>query len=111
MYCGVILQHSFLKISNKTNTPFQSLIISVITEQKPQLLIMLISKPSHHKNTRKADTDLLDEVNGGLEVKAEVDELPVDAFAFVLLLFQHKHCVVEELLQLFVRVVDAQLLE
>ena len=54
---------------------------------------------------------LLDEVDGGLEVEAEVDEGPVDALAFVLLLLQDEHRVVEELLQLLVRVVDAELLE
>ena len=54
---------------------------------------------------------LLDEVNGWLEVKAEVDEGPLDALALVLFLLQDEHGVVEELLQLLVGVVDAQLLE
>lgn len=54
---------------------------------------------------------LLDEVDAGLEVHAEVDELPLDALLLVLLLLQHEHVVVEELLQLLVGEVDAQLLE
>ncbi len=54
---------------------------------------------------------LLDEVDGGLQVEAEVDKLPLDALALVLLLLQDEHGVVEELLQLLVGVVDAHLLE
>ena len=54
---------------------------------------------------------LLHELDGGLEVHAEVDHLPLDALAHVLLLLQHEHVVVEELLQLLVAEVDADLLE
>ena len=53
----------------------------------------------------------LDEVDAGLQVEAEVDEGPGDALALVLLLLQDEHGVVEELLQLLVGVVDAELLE
>ena len=53
----------------------------------------------------------LDQINSGLEVQPEVDVLPLEALALVLLLLQHEHGVVEELLQLLVRVVDAELLE
>lgn len=53
----------------------------------------------------------LDEVDAGLQVEAEVNEVPLDALALVLLLLQHEHGVVEELLQLLIGVVDAQLLE
>ena len=53
----------------------------------------------------------LDELDAGLQVQAEVDEIPLDALALVLLLLQDEHGVVEELLQLLVGVVDAQLLE
>ncbi len=56
-------------------------------------------------------TYLLNEVDGGLQVQAKVNELPVDPFLAVLLLFQHKHVVVEELLKSLVGVVDAQLLK
>jgi len=56
-------------------------------------------------------TDLLNEVNRWLEIKAKVNELPVDALASVLILLQDKHRVVEQLLQLLICVVDAQLLE
>lgn len=52
-----------------------------------------------------------DEVDAGLQVEAEVDEVPLDALALVLLLLQDEHGVVEELLQLLVGVVDAELLE
>ena len=47
------------------------------------------------------DTDWvgqLDEVDGWLQIPAEVDELPLDLFSRVLLLFQNEHVVVEELL-------------
>jgi len=54
---------------------------------------------------------LLDEVDAGLEVEAEVDEAPLDALALVLLLLQDEHGVVEELLETLVGVVDAQLLK
>ena len=57
------------------------------------------------------ETNLLNEVDGSLEVKAEVNECPLDALLFVLLLLQDEHVVVEELLQTLVRVVNAQLLE
>ena len=55
--------------------------------------------------------DLFDEVNGVLKIHAEVDEGPLDSFLLVLLLLEHEHVVVEELLQTLVRVVDAQLLK
>ena len=53
----------------------------------------------------------LDEVDAGLQVQAEVDEVPVDALPLVLLLLQDEHGVVEQLLQALVGVVDTQLLE
>jgi hypothetical protein len=54
---------------------------------------------------------LVDEIDGGLRVKTEIDEGPVDLFLQVLLLFELEHVVIEELLQLFVGVIDANLLE
>ena len=54
---------------------------------------------------------LFNEVDAWLEVEPKVDELPFDALLAVLLLLQHKHVVVEELLQLLIGEVDAQLLE
>jgi hypothetical protein len=54
---------------------------------------------------------LLDEVNAGLQVHAEVYEGPLNALLLVLLLLQHEHVVVEELLQLLIGEVDAQLLK
>lgn len=59
----------------------------------------------------KFSTHLLNEVNGGLQVKPEVNELPLNAFPLVLFLFQDEHRVVEQLLQLLVCVVDAKLLK
>jgi len=56
-------------------------------------------------------TDFFDEVNAGLEIHAEVDELPLNAFLLVLLLLKNEHVMVEELLQTLVGVVDAQLLK
>ena len=54
---------------------------------------------------------LLNKIDAGLQVHTEVDEFPLDAFLFVLFLFQYKHVMVEELLQPLIGVVDAQLLE
>ena len=54
---------------------------------------------------------LLDEVDARLQIESKVDEVPLEPLLAVLLLLQHKHVVVEELLQLLVRQVDAQLLE
>ena len=53
----------------------------------------------------------LDELDAWLQVQPKVDEVPFDALTLVLLLLQDEHGVVEELLQLLVGVVDAQLLE
>jgi len=54
---------------------------------------------------------LVDQVDRGLRVKTEVNEGPVDLFTEVLLLLELEHVVVEELLQLLVGVVDADLFE
>lgn len=59
----------------------------------------------------KCNIHLLDEVNGRLEVETKVNELPLDVFPLVLFLLDDEHCVVEQLLQLFICVVDAQLLK
>ena len=54
---------------------------------------------------------LLDELDAGSQVHPEVDECPLNAFLLVFLLLQHKHVVVEELLQFLIGEVDAQLLQ
>lgn len=54
---------------------------------------------------------LLDQINCVLQVHAEVNESPFNALALVLLLFQHEHVVIKELLELLVGEIDAQLLE
>lgn len=56
-------------------------------------------------------THPLYEVNAGLQVQTKVYEGPLYPFGLVLLLLQDEHVVVEILLQLLVREVDAQLLE
>ena len=53
----------------------------------------------------------LDELDAGLQVQTEVNEVPLDALPLVLLLLQDEHGVVEQLLQALVGVVDAQLLK
>lgn len=52
---------------------------------------------------------LLNQVDASLQVQAKVNEDPFDAFLLVFFLLQDKHVVVEELLQLLVGEVDAQL--
>ena len=52
---------------------------------------------------------LLDEVDARLKVQTKVNELPRDPFSLVLLLFQDEHVMVEELLELLVGEVDAEL--
>ena len=54
---------------------------------------------------------LLEHVDALLEIHSEVDHGPLDAFPQVLLLLQHKHMMIEELLELLVAKVDAKLLE
>ena len=54
---------------------------------------------------------LLNEINASQQVHAKVNKIPVDALLLVLFLLQYKHVMVEELLQLLVGEVDAQLLE
>ena len=54
---------------------------------------------------------LLNKLNAGSQVHAEVNELPDDALLLVLLLLQDEHGVVEELLQFLIGEVDAQLLQ
>lgn len=54
---------------------------------------------------------LLNEFNASLKVHAKINEGPIDPLSFVLLLFQHEHVMVEELLKFLVGEVDTQLLE
>ena len=54
---------------------------------------------------------LLNEFNTSLEVKTEINKDPINAFTFVLFLFQHKHVMVEELLELLVCEINTQLFE
>lgn len=50
-------------------------------------------------------------VNAILEIHAKIDERPFDAFSFVLFLLQYEHMMVEELLQLLISEVNAELFE
>mmetsp|Transcript_13467 Transcript_13467/g.20804 ORF Transcript_13467/g.20804 Transcript_13467/m.20804 type:complete len:1191 (+) Transcript_13467:1954-5526(+) len=52
-----------------------------------------------------------DQINSHLRIDTEVHELPLDLFALVFFLLQLEHVVVEELLEPFVGVIDAKLLE
>lgn len=54
---------------------------------------------------------LLYEINAGLQIQAKVNEIPLYALPLVLLLLQNEHGVVKELLQLFIGVVNTQLLK
>jgi len=54
-------------------------------------------------------THLLNELDSRLQIESEVDECPVNSFSFVFFLFNNEHRVVEQLLELLVCVVDAQL--
>lgn len=54
---------------------------------------------------------LFNKVNAILEIHSKINESPFNALALVLFLLKHEHVVVEELLQLLVGEVNAQLLE
>ena len=54
---------------------------------------------------------LFNQVNTGLQVHTKVNERPFNALFLVLFLLQHKHVVVEKLLQFFIGEVDAKLLK
>ena len=58
-----------------------------------------------------AETYSFNEGDGCLQVKTEIDELPIDTFTLVLLLLQDEHVMVEELLKLLVGQVDTNLLK
>ena len=54
---------------------------------------------------------LFNQVNTGLQVHTKIYESPFNALFLVLFLLQHKHVVVEKLLQFFIGEVDAKLLQ
>lgn len=73
-------------------------------------------RPRAHGSTERRSPHsgqkyLFNELNAGSQVHAEIDESPFNSFPGVFLLFQHKHVVVEKLLQFLVGKVDAKLLE
>lgn len=64
-----------------------------------------------HPKTPWESQYLLDEINAGLEVHAKINEFPLNSLLLVLFLLQHKHVVIEELLQLLIGEVDTELLK
>lgn len=56
-------------------------------------------------------THLLNQINTSLQVHAKVNKFPLYAFFLVLFLFQHKHVVIEKLLQFLICKINAELLE
>ena len=54
---------------------------------------------------------LFEELNASLQIHTKINKDPINAFSFVLVLFENEHVMVEELLQLLVAEVDANLLK
>ena len=52
-----------------------------------------------------------DKVDSRLQIVSKINEPPFYPFPGIFLLFQHEHMVIEELLQLLIRVIDAKLLK
>ena len=52
---------------------------------------------------------LFNKVDTWLQVKTKINKIPFNALLLVLLLLQHKHVMVEELLKLLISVVYTQL--
>ena len=50
-------------------------------------------------------------INGWLKIQTKVNERPIYSFTLVFLLLQYKHSMIEQLLQLLIGVIDAQLFE
>lgn len=54
---------------------------------------------------------LFDKVNSRLKIESKVNECPINSLTLVLFLLQDEHGMIEQLLELLIRVVDTQLLE
>lgn len=54
---------------------------------------------------------LFDQIDTRLQIHTEINEIPTDLFSLVLFLFENEHMVVIKLLEFFIRVVYAQLIE
>jgi hypothetical protein len=54
---------------------------------------------------------LFDQIDGRLEIQAEVHEFPIDVLSTIFFLFENEHGVIEQLLQFLVRVIDTHLFE
>lgn len=72
---------------------------------------MLFSTNFHPKNVFLPFPYLLEEFDAGLEIHAKVLKDPVKSLLLVLLLLEDEHVMVEELLELLIGKVDAQLVE
>ncbi|KAG7239434.1 hypothetical protein INR49_028905 [Caranx melampygus] len=70
----------------------------LLFEEQSQQLHGGLLEESHYRLIQRVDT--------GLQVQAKVNEDPVDALLLVFFLLQHKHVVVEELLQLLIGAQD-----
>lgn len=77
----------------------------------PSGVLAISRSRSTYAGRRPARWYLLDQIDSLLEIHAEVNERPFNALALVFLLLEDEHVVVEELLQLLVGEVDAQLLK
>lgn len=60
---------------------------------------------------RNRNNYLLNQVNASEQVHSEINESPINSLFLVLFLLEDEHVMVEELLQLLIGKVDAQLLE
>lgn len=54
---------------------------------------------------------LHNQINGRLKVHAKVNKDPVNAFTFIFFLLEYEHVMIKELLQSFVRIINAKLFE
>jgi len=50
---------------------------------------------------------LFNQINAGLQIHAEIDKGPFNALTLILFLLQNEHVMIEKLLQLLIREVDA----
>nr|CAH7753272.1 unnamed protein product [Callosobruchus chinensis] len=71
----------------------------------------VVQEEGRQVNEKLITHRLVDQIDGRLQIKPEIDEFPFDPFPLILLLLQNEHGVVEQLLKLLVGIVDAQLFE
>ena len=54
---------------------------------------------------------LFNELNTSGQIHSEINEIPINTLSLILFLLQHKHVMIEKLLQLFICEINTQLLE